>query len=54
MQYKSSAMALNVRPYKVIEAAKWLISNSSLHRNEGIAFDNDWLNKYNLEIAQRK
>ena len=49
-------MALNVRPYKVIEAAKWLISNSSLHRNEGIAFDNDhdWLNKYNLEIAQRK
>lgn len=47
-------MALNVRLYKVIEAAKWLISNSSLHRNEGIAFDNDWLNKYNLEIAQRK
>lgn len=47
-------MALNVRPYKVIEATKWLISNSSLHRNEGIAFDNDWLNKYNLEIAQRK
>lgn len=47
-------MALNVRPYKVIEAAKWLISNSSLHRNEGIAFDNDWLIKYNLEIAQRK
>ena len=47
-------MALNVRPYKVTEAAKWLISNSSLYRNKGIAFDNDWLNKYNVEIAQRK
>lgn len=34
-------MALNVRPYKVTEAAKWLISDSGLYRNEGISFDND-------------
>lgn len=47
-------MALNVRPYKVTEAAKWLISNSGLYRNERTTFDNDWLNKYNVEIAQRK
>ena len=36
LQYKSSAMSLNVRPYKVVQAANWLMINSSLYRNEGI------------------
>ena len=28
LQYKSSAMSLNVRPDKVVQAANWLITNT--------------------------
>ena len=52
LQYKSSALSLNVRPHKVVQAAKWLIDNSNLYRDEGIVFDNNWVNKYNIEINQ--
>ena len=31
LQYKSSALSLNVRPHKVVEAADWLMTNSSLY-----------------------
>ena len=40
LQYKSSALSLNIRPHTVVQAAKSLMSNSSLHRDEGIVFDN--------------
>ena len=46
-QYKSAATSSNVRPYKVVEAAKWLMNNNSLYKHEGIAFDNNWLNEDN-------
>ena len=42
LQYKSSALPLNVRPYKVVQAANWLISNSSLYRQEGITLNQNW------------
>lgn len=32
-----------VRPLKVLDAARWLVSNSTLFKNEGISFDGDWL-----------
>ena len=47
VQYKSSAMSLNVRPHKVVEAALWLMSNSSLYKDEGIVLNQDWIIKYN-------
>ena len=34
LQYKSSALSLNVRPHKVAQAAKWLIDNTNLYRDE--------------------
>ena len=37
MQCKSSALSLNVRPHKVVQAAKWLINSSALYKEEGIA-----------------
>ncbi|PFX13530.1 hypothetical protein AWC38_SpisGene22378 [Stylophora pistillata] len=52
LQYKSSALSLYIRPHKVMRAAKWLMTNSSLYKDEGIVFDNDWINKYNIEIGQ--
>ena len=43
LQYKSSALSLNVRPHKVVQAANWLVNNSSLYREEGITFNQNWL-----------
>jgi hypothetical protein len=34
---------LNVRPHKVVEACQWLVNNSTLYREEGITFNNTWL-----------
>ena len=44
LRYKSSALSLNVRPHKVVQAAKWLINNSVLYKEEGIAFCENWQN----------
>lgn len=48
LQYKSSALSLNVRPNKVAEAAKWLVNNSNLYKDEGngITFNDTWLEDY--------
>ena len=43
MQYKSSALSLNVRPHKVAEGAKWLVSNGDLYKEEDITFNDSWL-----------
>ena len=43
LQYKSSALSLNVRPHKVVQAANWLVENSSLYREEGISINQNWL-----------
>ena len=54
LQYKSSAMSLNVRSYKVVQGANWLMINSSLYRNEGILLNiNDWVSEYNEEIKHQ-
>ena len=42
LQYKSSALSLNIRPHQVVQAANWLINNSSLYRQEGITLNQDW------------
>ena len=43
LQYKSSALSPNVRPYKVAEAAKWIVDNGDLYREERAAFNDTWL-----------
>ena len=42
LQYKSSALALNIRPHKVLQAANWLTSTSTLYHDQGITFNPDW------------
>ena len=42
LQYKSSALSLNIRPHKVLQAANWLASNSTLYQEQGITFNRDW------------
>ena len=43
LQYRSSSLSLNVRPYKVAEAGQWLVTNGDLYRDEGITLNDDWL-----------
>ena len=49
LKYKSSALSLNVRPYKVFEAANWLISRSNLCKEKGIVLNNDWINQHSQD-----
>ena len=43
LQYRSSALSLNIRPHKVMPAVAWLICSCSLYQDEGIAIDENWL-----------
>ena len=43
LQYKSSALSLNIRPNKVLQALAWLLNTSPLYQDEGIAIDESWL-----------
>ena len=36
LQYKSSALSLNVRPHKILQASNWLATNSVLYRDQGV------------------
>ena len=49
LKYNSSALSLNVRPYKVFEAANWLMSHSNLYKDEGIVLNNDWINQHSQD-----
>ena len=50
MQCKSSALSFNVRPHKVVQAAKWLINNSALYKEEGIALFENWQNSQDSDF----
>ena len=41
-QYNSSALSLNVRPHKVIQAASWLANTCALYQREGITVNQTW------------
>lgn len=43
LSFKHHVAFENIRPTKVLNAAKWLIENSILFRNEGITIDETWL-----------
>ena len=50
LQYKSSALSLNVRPNRVMQAAAWLVNTSNLYREQGITFDQDWLANFDPTV----
>ena len=39
LQYKSSALSLNISRHNVLQAAYWLASTSTLYQEQGIAFN---------------
>ena len=43
LSYKHHVAFENVRPNKVFDAAKWLVGNSTLFKNEGIIVNESWL-----------
>ena len=42
LQYNSSALSINIRPHKVLQAANWLANTSTLYQEQGIAFNPNW------------
>lgn len=42
LNFKSHITFEHVRPEKIIAAAKWLVNNSRLFRNEGISLNTEW------------
>ncbi|XP_071851499.1 uncharacterized protein [Apostichopus japonicus] len=42
LSFKHSVQSENIRPNKVITAAKWLVANSSLYRDEGVTINRRW------------
>ena len=53
LQCKSSALSLNIRPHKVVEAANWLVNNGNLYQ-EGIMFNENWHNADNILLANNE
>ena len=51
LQYKSSALSLNIRPHKVMQAAAWLVNTSSLYQEQGITLDPAWMTSIEKEIV---
>ncbi|XP_060603886.1 uncharacterized protein LOC132756767 [Ruditapes philippinarum] len=58
LAYKHHVAFENIRPNKVFDAAKWLVSNSALFRSEGIVVNETWLDQpqeaFNKEDDQDK
>lgn len=46
LSYKHHMAFKKRRPNKVFDAAKWLVNNSMLFKNEGIQVDENWINNY--------
>ena len=44
--YKNTVFDENVRPYKIIEALQYLLSNSNLYKEHNIHIDPEWLNNF--------
>ena len=54
LEYKSSALSLNVRPNKILQAANWLATNRILYRELGISFSTDRATSYSSNLSQNE
>ena len=54
LQYKSSALSLNVRPHKILQAENWLATNSALYRDQGVSFSEDRAASYSVNLSQNE
>ena len=54
LQYKSSALSLNVRPHKIVQAAKWLATNSTLYREQGVSFSDDRVHRLSMNLPENE
>ncbi|CAC5365285.1 unnamed protein product [Mytilus coruscus] len=52
--YKHHVSYQNIRPNKVLNAAKYLGSNRTLFKNEGITVDESWLESYQMALKNNQ
>ena len=45
LQYKTAYHYETVRPWKIYDASKYLVENSTLYKEEGIQLDTSWMNR---------
>ena len=50
LEYKSSALSLNVRPNKILQAVDW----QALYREQGISFNVDRVTSYSTNLSQNE
>ena len=48
LKYTNHVMSQNVRPYKVRQAAEYLVTHGKLFKDQGISFDKTWDENYEL------
>ena len=41
-----------MRPYKILQAANWLATNSALYRELGVSFSENRISSYNVNMPQ--
>ena len=54
LEYKSSALSLNARPNKILQAANWPATNSILSREQGTSFSTDRTTSYSTNLSQNE
>lgn len=47
-------MSLNVRPDKIVQAAKWLATNSILYREQGVSFSVDRAQRLSMNLPENE
>ena len=50
LQCKSTALSLNVRSHKVLQAATWLANMSALYKQEGILINQNWNANFDEQV----
>ena len=57
LRYTNHVMSQNVRPYKVREAAEYLVTHGKLFKDQGISFDKTWAENdelsNNIDVNER-
>ena len=48
LQYRQHFQFQTVRPNRIISVVKWLVENSSLYKEEGIAINDNWESEYKM------
>jgi len=47
-------LSLNVTPHKIVQAGKWLTTNSTLYREQGVSFSDDRVHRLSMNLPKNE